>query len=152
MFTGYANEVGEAFRSIIGSKWVAVSYGIATAYVIADTVDKTKKMHNVGIEKQSKVNLWLKLRYGFQVAGTTKKTAFVAADTLTWQMLASVAIPGFTINRICATASFLLKKRPKLAKKWTVTLIGLSAIPFIIKPIDDFVDKVLDETLRKYAP
>lgn len=52
IFSGYANEVGEAFRSIIGSKWVTVSYGIATAYVIADTVHKTKNMHNVGIEKQ----------------------------------------------------------------------------------------------------
>lgn len=86
------------------------------------------------------------------MAGPTKKTVFVAVDTLSWQMLASVVLPGFTINRICAAASFLLKTRPKLAKKWTVTVIGLTAIPFIIKPIDDFVDKILDESLRKYAP
>lgn len=45
--SGYANEVGEAFRSIIGARWVTVTYGIATAYVIADTADKTKKMHDV---------------------------------------------------------------------------------------------------------
>lgn len=33
-----------------------------------------------------------------------------------------------------------------------VTGIGLAAIPFIIKPIDALVDKLLDESLRKYAP
>lgn len=80
--------------------------------------------------------------------GFTKKTVFVAVDTLTWQMLASVIIPGFTINRICAVSNFLLKN----PSKWAVTVIGLFAIPFIVKPIDDFVDKVLDETMRKYTP
>lgn len=60
-FLGYANEVGEAFRSIIGSKWVAVSYGIATTYVIADTVDKTKTMHNVSCNQGD--YLWLKSRF-----------------------------------------------------------------------------------------
>lgn len=86
------------------------------------------------------------------MSADTKKTVFVAIDTLTWQMLASVVIPGFTINRVCAGAGFLLTKVPKVNRKWCVTAIGLSVIPFIIKPIDDFVDKVLDETLRKYAP
>lgn len=38
---GYANEVGEAFRPFIGSRWVKFSYAVATAYVIADAVDKT---------------------------------------------------------------------------------------------------------------
>lgn len=100
-----------------------------------------------------KVNHYIVVKVtNFQVATNTKKTAFVAVDTLTWQMLASVFIPGFTINRVCAGAGFLLKQLPKVTRKWSVTAIGLTAIPFIIKPIDDFVDKILDETLRKYAP
>lgn len=88
----------------------------------------------------------------FQVEGLTKKTAFVAIDTLTWQMLASVVFPGVTINRICAASGFLLKRVPSVARKWTVTAIGLTAIPFIIRPIDDFVDVILDGSLRKFAP
>lgn len=85
--------------------------------------------------------------------GASKKTAYVAVDTLTWQMLASVVLPGITINRLCAASNFFMKNTlTKTARKWTVTAIGLSAIPFIIKPIDDFVDKILDETIRKYAP
>lgn len=84
--------------------------------------------------------------------GATKKTFFVAGDTLMWQMLASVVMPGVTINRLCAVSNFLLQKLPSATKKWSVTTIGLTAIPFIIKPIDDLVDKILDGSLRKYAP
>ena len=35
-------------------------------------------------------------------------------------------------------------------RKWTVTFIGLGAIPFIIKPIDNLVDHLLEGTLRKW--
>uniref|UniRef100_A0A1Y1KBC9 Mitochondrial fission process protein 1 n=1 Tax=Photinus pyralis TaxID=7054 RepID=A0A1Y1KBC9_PHOPY len=44
-YLGYANEIGEAFRSMIGPKWVAVTYGVATTYVLADTASKTKDAH-----------------------------------------------------------------------------------------------------------
>lgn len=83
------------------------------------------------------------------------KVVYTTIDTLVWQLLASVAIPGLTINRICAFSSYALKKSeklPKTSRKWLVTAIGLTAIPFIIKPIDKFVDFVLDESLRKYQP
>ena len=74
-------------------------------------------------------------------------------DTLVWQGLASVAIPGFTINRICWASGKLLQAStslPSTARKWTVTAIGLGAIPFIIKPIDHSVDWMLDNSLRKW--
>lgn len=54
------------------------------------------------------------------------------------QLLASVMIPGFTINRICWTVG----KGIKLAKfkhpmgKWIPTIVGLLSIPLIIHPID----------------
>ena len=38
----------------------------------------------------------------------TKKVAFAAVDTLLWQALASVIIPGFTINRICAASLYTM--------------------------------------------
>ena len=44
MFTlGYANEVGEAFRALVNVKFVYASYGLASAYVLADTNDKASK-------------------------------------------------------------------------------------------------------------
>ena len=63
-------------------------------------------------------------------------------DTLIWQGLASVIIPGLTINRICAISRYLLARHHVVSlsspalRKWTVTAIGLGCIPFIIGPID----------------
>merc|ERR1711934_949752 len=81
-YLGYANEVGEAFRALMHVRWVRATYGVASAYVLADTYDK-------GV-KQSK-----------EPGAVTSKVAIAAVDTLLWQALASVIVPGFTINRIC---------------------------------------------------
>ncbi|TNM92004.1 hypothetical protein fugu_019016 [Takifugu bimaculatus] len=63
--------------------------------------------------------------------GKSGRVAVAVVDTFVWQALASVIIPGFTINR------------------WMTTAIGLSTIPFIITPIDRSVDFLLDASLRK---
>ena len=82
----------------------------------------------------------------------SSKVAAAVVDTVVWQGLASVAIPGFTINRICWASGKLLQAATSLptpARKWTVTAIGLGSIPFIIKPIDHSVDWLLDSSLRR---
>ncbi|XP_065158412.1 mitochondrial fission process protein 1-like [Atheta coriaria] len=141
-YLGYANEVGEAFRAIIGSKLVLASYGVAVLYVCADTTDKTIKTHQ---EKSNAPNRII-------------QTSFTAADTLIWQMLASVAIPGYTINRICAGSMWFMKKNKAMSKinkaprNMIVAGIGLAVIPLIIHPIDHFVDVLMDKTLRHYRP
>lgn len=71
--------MGEAFRHLVSKHFVRGSYAVATGYVIADTVDKTNRDYKKNTSLRS--------------AGIT------AADVFIWQMLASVAIPGFTINR-----------------------------------------------------
>uniref|UniRef100_A0A2K5S260 Mitochondrial fission process protein 1 n=1 Tax=Cebus imitator TaxID=2715852 RepID=A0A2K5S260_CEBIM len=47
-YLGYANEVGEAFRSLVPSAVVWLSYGVASSYVLADAIDKGKKAGEVG--------------------------------------------------------------------------------------------------------
>ena len=76
---GYANEVGEAFRPLVHKYWVYSSYGIATLYVLADTADKT-----IAADKTEKT------RIDYQKSKVVK----AAVDTLVWQGLASVIIPG----------------------------------------------------------
>lgn len=136
---GYANEVGEAFRALVSVKWVMASYGVASAYVLADTVDKAGKT---------------KRALGDQQEGVMKKVGVAAIDTLLWQAFASVIIPGFTINRICAASLYTLaRSAPQIAantRKWMTTGIGLGAIPFIVHPIDTFVHFALDNTTRKW--
>uniref|UniRef100_UPI0037E9B791 mitochondrial fission process protein 1 n=1 Tax=Semicossyphus pulcher TaxID=241346 RepID=UPI0037E9B791 len=135
-FLGYANEVGEAFRALVPVSFVWGSYAVATAYVTADAVDKGKKAA---------------VAHGDN-PGKTTRVAVAVVDTFVWQALASVIIPGFTINRVCAGSLYLLGKSTKWplpVRKWTTTAIGLSTIPFIISPIDRSVDFLLDSSLRK---
>lgn len=61
-------------------------------------------------------------------------------------------IPGATINTI-VKASRLAASRatlPATAVTWGPTGVGLASIPFIIKPIDNFVDYLLDNTTRHW--
>ncbi|XP_069475413.1 mitochondrial fission process protein 1 [Ambystoma mexicanum] len=135
-YLGYANEVGEAFRALVPVKLVWASYGVATAYVTADAVDKGRRAAVIHTKD----------------SGQTAQVTIAVVDTFIWQALASVAIPGFTINRICAASLYLLRKStrwPLPVRRWTTTAIGLSAIPFIITPIDRSVDFLLDSSLRK---
>lgn len=81
------------------------------------------------------------------------RVGWAVTDTLIWQGLASVAIPGFTINRICTYTGVLLKRGvswPGPTRKWVTTAVGLLSIPFIIKPIDRSVDFLMENSLRKW--
>lgn len=133
-YLGYTNEVGESFRPIIPVKVVRASYGVAFAYVLADTVDKSIKM----IRKD----------------GRPKRVLIETGDVLIWQTLASVIIPGITINRICAySQSTLCKyacKVPPVARNWMTVGIGLASIPIIIRPIDAAVTVLMNMTYRKW--
>lgn len=136
---GYANEVGESFRALVHVNVVRASYVVAFGYVVADTADKVKKTSKF-LEPQE--------------VDRNKKLITSAVDTLVWQTLASVAVPGFTINRVCALSLFLLKKYSKLpsaTRKWTTTAIGLGCIPFIVKPIDHSVDVLMNYSFRKWV-
>jgi len=133
---GYANELGEAFRVWVTPFWVRASYGVASAYVVADTYDKAGKAAKTPLSDERQ---------------RTTKIVHVAVDTLLWQALASVIIPGFTINRVCATTFWALGRTrlPQASVKRLTTVAGLAVIPFIVKPIDHLVDVGMDASVRK---
>ncbi|XP_040463173.1 mitochondrial fission process protein 1 isoform X1 [Falco naumanni] len=135
-YLGYANEVGESFRPLVPLQVVWASYGVATAYVTADAIDKGQKAATAHAQDPARAT-----RVGVAVV-----------DTFVWQSLASVAIPGFTINRLCAASLALLgtlTRWPLPVRRWTTTALGLGAIPLIITPIDRTVDFLMDSSLRK---
>ena len=111
---------------------VAPSYAVSIGYVLCDTADKTSKAHAAG--------------------KTSSEAAVAAGDTLVWQLLASVIVPGFMINRLCALSAIALRSNANATlKAWGPTAVGLAAIPFIVKPIDHAVDWAMDSTLRRYT-
>ncbi|KAJ7427036.1 Mitochondrial fission process protein 1 [Willisornis vidua] len=132
-YLGYANEVGESFRALVPVPVVWASYGVATAYVTADAIDKGRKAATAHAQDPTRVGV-------------------AVVDTFVWQGLASVAIPGFTINRLCAASLALLgtlTRWPLPLRRWATTALGLAAIPLIITPIDRTVDFLMDSSLRK---
>ncbi|KAJ1494189.1 mitochondrial 18 KDa protein-domain-containing protein [Baffinella frigidus] len=130
-YLGYTNEVGESFRPLVHGRLVAASYVVAGGYVCADAADKAIRAWKERSlpEQQRKI---FALERGF--------------DTLMWQGLASVAIPGLVINRIV----WAVGKLPLSGKARAVapTMIGLACIPLIIHPIDNAVHVVMDATSR----
>ena len=124
-YLGYANECGESFRPLWPRWAVNSTYGIAAAYVVADAAWRSS-------------------------LPPPNRTALVeAVDTLLWQGLASVAVPGLVINRIVAAVSHF---GPRRYRMWAPTAVGLASIPFIIRPIDHGIDALMDGAVRPLYP
>ncbi|XP_059054815.1 mitochondrial fission process protein 1 [Achroia grisella] len=133
-YLGYSNEVGESFRPVLPVSVVRASYGVAFAYVLTDTVDKGWKM--------------------VQKDGRPKQVLLETGDAFIWQTLASIIIPGLTINRLCAFSQRTLSryhKIPLAARNIITVSIGLASIPLIVGPIDRGVSMLMDATYRKWV-
>ncbi|KAL7538246.1 hypothetical protein ACHAXR_008417 [Thalassiosira sp. AJA248-18] len=120
---------------------VAPSYLIAFGYCLADAASSG---YQVMSEDRSKT-----VR---ETRSKEVRAAIAGFDTLLWQGLASVAIPGGVINLIVRSSRFAVARTvglPILVSKWLPTAAGLGSIPFIITPIDNCVDYALDNSTRK---
>jgi len=73
-----------------------------------------------------------------------------AADAFIWQSIASVALPGFTINRFVTLAEEACAGQAagNPVAEYFPTVLGLCMIPVICKPLDVLADLGLDATLR----
>ena len=134
-YMGYANEVGEAFTAFIPEWGVPASYCVAASYVMFDTIDKGQKAYETA-DEENKIQDALK----------------VSAETMTWQMLASVFWPGSIIRVIVNMSDNMLANKLTENEQTAhvlATLFGLTAIPMIIKPIDTTVDKVMETSISK---
>jgi len=132
-YMGYANELGEAFTTYLPEWGLPASYCVAASYVMFDTIDKGQKAYDAADEGEK-----------FQ------DTLRISAETLTWQMLASVFWPGSIIRVIVnASATMISNRHLDDRLHFLPTLIGLMAIPVIVKPIDTTVDKLMENSVSK---
>jgi len=134
-YMGYANELGEAFTSYLPEWGLPASYCIAAAYVMFDTIDKGEKAYNAAEEEDKMMD-----------------TVRISTETFTWQMLASVFWPGSIIRVIVNMAATMISNNNLDNNQFVhflPTLIGLSAIPMIVKPIDTTVDKIMEGSISK---
>ena len=104
-YLGYANELGEAFAAWLPPGGVPLSYAVAISYVLFDTWDKYRRTL---ADAQAKLG-GRALPPGLDRA---RLAGIIGAerglDTLVWQLIASVAAPGYTIHTVVALAGAAL--------------------------------------------
>lgn len=168
-YCGYANECGEAFVAWIPLWGVPASYAVAITYVLVDTYDKYARAKTEAKQELDSINLDPSVNESKLVTLLASERAL---DTVVWQMLASVAIPGFIIHTIVgfvqqalvslestdrfqeafvAVAPTFHMQAAAFAEvfdKSVPTAIGLAAIPFIVHPIDEAVHAVMNVSMR----
>jgi fission process protein 1 len=159
-YAGYANEVGESFRYQI-PRLVVPTYAIAFTYVCADAVSTGYETWQGKIESESEST------QGKDASSITNANAnanshtrwhdtlYATADTLLWQSLASVAVPGATINLIVKASRYAVRRSPlallpAAVAKWLPTVTGLGSIPLIVQPIDHITHYFLDNSTRHW--
>lgn len=142
-YMGYANEIGESFRYQF-PRFVVPSYIMSFGYC---AMDAATTGYRVWSEEDESSNL------GKNATSKEFRTALATFDTLLWQSLASVMIPGATINVIVRASRFAVARTalPVMVAKWIPTAVGIGSIPLIIHPIDSFVDFSLDNTTRSWV-
>ena len=143
-YLGYANEIGESFRYQY-PKCVLPSYVLAFGYCFADAISTGYQSYYHQYHRTNTNDESEQRRIRRAVVGTL--------DTLLWQSLASVMIPGYVIHTIVKLTKYSLPKQAKIPifiSTWLPTATGLFAIPFIVHPIDHSVDYALDTTVRPF--
>lgn len=99
-YCGYANEMGEAFAAWLSAFGLTASYAVAVLYVLVDTYDKAAATHRQAQGLHSSTQLAHAADPAAVRRIITLLTSERAVDTLIWQLLASVAIPGFVIHEV----------------------------------------------------
>lgn len=158
-YLGYANELGEAFRHFLTPSLYRATYVIAAGYVLADSVDKGWRAYQTWANERAARNDPLSPEFrqeGGGEGGSRLPIVVAVADTLIWQSLASVLLPGLAINRAVWASDLGLGSLPRRLsalpplRRWGPTVVGLSLIPLIVHPIDEGVTWLMERTLRRY--
>jgi fission process protein 1 len=151
-YAGYANEIGESFRYQI-PRLVVPTYVIAFTYVCADAVSTGHETWQ-NSNKQDKVTNDTNSSSSSISNTVWHDTIYATADTLLWQTLASVVVPGATINLVVKASRYAVHRSPLLlpvmVAKWLPTVIGIGSIPLIVQPIDHTIDYMLDNSTRHW--
>ena len=127
-YMGYANEVGEALENYLPEWGVPASYCVAATYVMFDTLDKGQKAFDTAPKDE---------RFEESLKAST--------ETFIWQILASLFWPGGVIRLTVNVIDLLIPGD----NEYISTALGILLIPMIIRPIDEFVDGVMEDSISK---
>ncbi|KAF8165044.1 mitochondrial 18 KDa protein-domain-containing protein [Crassisporium funariophilum] len=133
-YVAYTSDVGEAFRPVVPPWVVTAAYGVSWLYLSGDVAYESYKSHHRGPSPIEAANFSEPTRIGI-----------AAVQRATFQSIASMALPAFTIHTAVAQSrkAFRNATNPSI-KTWGPTLTGLAIVPVLPFLFDHPVEHVTD--------
>lgn len=135
-YLAFSSDVGEAFRPVVSTGMVRLSYGLTWGYVFGDIAYSTYNAYKLH----------------------PHNTAFVkdrASRATTFQLLGSVALPFLIIHTTVSQSSKVFAKYTpnlRVMRMWGPSAIGLALIPFLPTFVDHPIEKAVDYAFNHYNP
>ncbi|TFY53638.1 hypothetical protein EVJ58_g9342 [Rhodofomes roseus] len=142
-YVAYTSDIGEAFRPVVPPAVVTAAYGISWLYLTGDVGYEAYKAHRRGPSPLEAAHFSEPTRVGM-----------VAVKRATFQSIASMALPAFTIHTAVhqAKKAFANVKNPRV-KMWGPTATGLAIVPILPylfdKPVEHATDAAFEWIEKK---
>ncbi|KAJ7688448.1 mitochondrial 18 KDa protein-domain-containing protein [Mycena rosella] len=133
-YVAYTSDIGEAFRPVVPPWVVTAAYGVSWLYLAGDVSYESYKAHRRGPTPLEAAHFSEPVRLGL-----------TAVERATFQSIASMALPAFTIHTAVKQAkkAFDKAKNPRL-RAWGPTVTGLAIVPVLPFLFDHPVEHVTD--------
>ncbi|KAJ7283512.1 mitochondrial 18 KDa protein-domain-containing protein [Mycena rebaudengoi] len=144
-YVAYTSDVGEAFRPVVPPWVVSAAYGVSWLYLGGDVAYESYKAHRQGPTPTEAA-------YFSEPA----RISLAAVQRATFQSIASMALPAFTIHTAVRQAKKAFDKSPNpRLKTWGPTGTGLAIVPLLPylfdHPVEHVTDRVFDWIREKLA-
>ncbi|KAJ7499208.1 mitochondrial 18 KDa protein-domain-containing protein [Mycena latifolia] len=133
-YIAYTSDVGEAFRPVVPPWVVTAAYGVSWLYLTGDVSYEWYKAHRRGPTPLEAAHFSEPVRIGM-----------TAVERATFQSIASMALPAFTIHTAVKQAkkAFDKAKSPRV-RAWGPTVTGLAIVPVLPYLFDHPVEHVTE--------
>jgi len=133
-YVAYTSDIGEAFRPLVPPWVVTAAYGVSWIYLTGDVSYESYKAHRRGPTPLEAANF-----------SETARLGIVAAQRATFQSIASMALPAFTIHTAVRQAkkAFVNAQNVRI-RTWGPTMTGLAIVPILPFLFDHPVEHVTD--------
>ncbi|KAF7313570.1 hypothetical protein HMN09_00513200 [Mycena chlorophos] len=137
-YIAYTSDVGEAFRPLVPPAVVTACYGISWLYLAGDVGFHSYKAHHNGPTALEAAHF-----------SETTRIGLAAVERATFQSIASMALPAFTIHTAVKQAkkAFDKSQNPRL-RAWGPTVTGLAIVPVLPYLFDHPVEQVTERAFN----
>ncbi|KXN87936.1 Mitochondrial fission process protein 1 [Leucoagaricus sp. SymC.cos] len=137
-YIAYTSDIGEAFRPVVPPWIVTAAYGVSWLYISGDVGYETYKAHRRGPSPIEAANF-----------SEPTRLALSAVERATFQSIASMALPAFTIHTAVAQSKrFFIKAANPRVKTWGPTFTGLAIVPILPYLFDHPIEQATEHAFN----